>query len=94
MQLLTMTINALRGILDDKDWVSDIPTKEQVSTLSHWQVRTTPQIGKKGVDDIILWLAEDGLSLKDKPAPRPNVSESTIIKAKLLLEKCGYTVTK
>lgn len=108
MKLLTLTRRELKACLaqnnlwghdlSDEDFdrqYDDEPPKEIVSTLSYSLVKRLPNIGAKGLNDIVVWLAEDGFTLRDMPEQKPvgNVSHTTIQKAIALLERQGYKIT-
>ena len=99
--LTIRTANAIRAYLihsGKKDYQfsnSEIEPKD-VAELSFLVVREIPNLGKKGFAEIISWLADSGMSLKDAITNVPQIPKHSgaLIRAAIsLLEGQGYVVT-
>jgi hypothetical protein len=104
MKLTTMTENAIRSCareygawnpITDEEWRRG-PSRADVAKLTYRQVKDYYSIGKLGLRDMIAWLAEDGLSLREteKVGPVLAVTKARIDDAISLLRRCGYTVVE
>lgn len=64
------------------------------SQLSYEDLRQTPNLGKRSLDEVIAWLAEEGLEPRGGMPRKAAISQSRINEAISLLERHGYTVVK
>ena len=100
MKLTTMTLNALHCLVNrenvTEEEYKDGPPKEVIANFTYERVRNQYSIGKLGLRDVIDWLAEDGLELRDMPEPgrRSNIPQSRLKAAEELLKRYDYTVIK
>lgn len=90
--LSTRQINALRALLDRRDF-----TPEEVAMLDYYVLARMPGIGGKSLSIIRGWLATRGLDLHNSPDDyRSSLRfcrlQERILKARKFLEKNGYAV--
>lgn len=66
-----------------------------VATIHYETMRRQPEIGSRGLRDVVAWLAEDGLQMPGSPddsGKKSQISQSRLQDAAGLLIRHGYVV--